>query len=217
MTTTARNNHRPLKILEVSASGRRSDSVSRVLTQDLIDALERRNEPAIVTRRDLAAGVPHVDEAWIAANFTPAEQRTAAQREVLARSDALVAELKDADVVVIGTPIYNFAVPAALKAWIDMVARARLTFRYTDNGPVGLLAGKKAYVVVTSGGVPVDSAIDFATPYLRHALGFIGIDDVEVIAADRLNSRAGDSIDQARRAIADAVFTERRPTLVAAH
>ena len=137
--------------------------MSRFLTQDLIDALESRNDPAVVTRRDLAAGVPHIDEAWI-----------------------------------------------------DMVARARLTIRYTDSGPVGLLTGKKAYVVVTSGGVPVDSAVDFATPYLRHALGFIGIDDVEVIAADRLNSRAGDSIDQARLAIADAVFTERRPTLVVA-
>lgn len=216
MTTTTGITPRPLKILEVSASGRRSDSVSRALTQDLIDALQRRSGAVVVTRRDLAEGIPHVDEAWIRANFTPAEERSAEQRETLARSDDLVAELKAADVIVFGTPIYNFGVPAALKAWIDMVSRARLTFRYTDSGPVGLLTGKKAYVVVTSGGVPVDSVIDFATPYLRHALGFIGLDDVEVIAADRLNSQAEDSIDQARLAIADAVFTTRRPTLVAA-
>jgi len=213
MTMPPLNAARPLRILEVSASGRRGDSVSRALTQDLIDTLEDRNGAAIVTRRDLADGVPLIDEAWIGANFTPSEQRTPAQRDVLARSDALVAELVAADVIVIGAPIYNFGVPAALKAWIDMVARARLTFRYTKDGPVGLLSGKKAYVVVTSGGVPVDSTADFATPYLRHALGFIGIDDVEVIAADRLNNGAGDSIDRARLAITDSVFTARRPTL----
>jgi FMN-dependent NADH-azoreductase len=88
-----------------------------------------------------------------------------------------------------------------------MVARARLTFRYTENGPQGLLDGKKAYVIVASGGVPVDSAVDFATPYLRHALGFIGITDVEVIAAEQLNSRAEESIDAARVRIAELIHT----------
>ena len=99
---------------------------------------------------------------------------------------------------------------AALKAWIDMVARARLTFRYTENGPKGLLEGKKAYLIVASGGVPVDSAVDFATPYLRHALAFIGITDVEVIAAERLNSNAEESIDAARVRIAELVHTAPR-------
>jgi FMN-dependent NADH-azoreductase len=200
----------PLKVLEIAASGRNDGSVSRRLSADLIAALEDRHGRIELTRRDLGKGLPFVDEAWINANFTPAEERNAEQRAALAESDALVAELKAADVLVIGTPIYNFGVPAALKAWVDMVARARLTFRYTENGPKGLLEGKKAYVIVASGGVPVDSAVDFATPYLRHALSFIGITDVDVIAADRLNSRQEESIDAARMRIAELIHTAPR-------
>ena len=197
--------NRTLKILEVSASGRSHDSVSRMLTQDIIDALESRHGMVELTRRDLNAGVRLVDEDWINANFTAAEDRTAEQRGTLGESDALVAELQDADVIVIGAPIYNFGVPASLKAWVDMIARARLTFRYTENGPEGLLKGKKAYVVIASGGVPVDSLADFATPYLRQALSFVGITDVAIIAADQLNRKAGDSIDAARIRIADLI------------
>jgi FMN-dependent NADH-azoreductase len=96
-----------------------------------------------------------------------------------------VAEVMDADVWVIATPIYNFGVPASLKAWIDQIARARITFRYTEQGPKGLLAGKKVYILTATGGTEVGSAIDFATPWLRFVLGFLGITDVEVIAADR--------------------------------
>ncbi len=194
-----------LRVLEVSASGRVGDSVSRVLTQDLIDALEHRYGSVDLTRRDLIDGVPFVNESWISANFTDSDERTAEHRAALAESDGLVAELLEADVLVIGVPIYNFGVPAAFKAWIDMIARARLTFRYTENGPEGLLAGRKAYVVVSSGGVPVDSPADFATPYIRHVLGFIGITDVDIIAADQLNSKADESIDAARVRIADLV------------
>ncbi len=200
----------PLKVLEVAASGRNEGSVSRKLSADLVGALEERHGGIELTRRDLNKGLPFVDEAWIGANFTAAEDRSPGQRLVLAESDALVAELKTADVLVIGTPIYNFGIPAALKAWIDLVARARLTFRYTENGPKGLLEGKKAYVIIASGGVPVDSAVDFATPYLRHALGFIGITDVDVIAADQLNSKADESIDAARMRIAELIHTAPR-------
>jgi FMN-dependent NADH-azoreductase len=117
-----------------------------------------------------------LDTDWVTANFTPPEERGEAERAALAESDALVAELKAADVLVIGVPIYNFGIPAALKAWVDLVARARVTFRYTEQGPVGLLTGKRAYLAVASGGTPVGSAIDFATGYLRHVLGFLGID-----------------------------------------
>lgn len=200
----------PLKVLEIAASGRNDGSVSRRLSADLIAALEGRHGRIDLARRDLGKGLPFVDEAWINANFTPAEERNAEQRAALAVSDSLVAELKAADVLVIGVPIYNFGVPAALKAWVDMVARARLTFRYTENGPKGLLEGKKAYVIVASGGVPVDSAVDFATPYLRHALSFIGITDVDVIAADRLNSGQEESIDAARVRIAELIHTAPR-------
>ena len=194
-----------LNILDISASGRHEGSASRDLSSDLIAALEDRYGAIRVKRRDLAKGVPFVNDAWIDANFTPDEDRSARHRETLAYSDELVDELKEADVLVLGVPVYNFSIPAALKAWIDMVARARLTFRYTENGPQGLLKGKKAYLVVATGGVPVGSAVDFATPYLRHALAFIGISDVEIIAADRLNSDKENSMDRARARIAELV------------
>ena len=198
-----------LKVLEVSASGRSKDSVSRMLTGDIVNAFEAQHGDIDLTRRDLSKGVALVDEDWINANFTAEEERSQEQQAKLAESDALVSELQDADVVIIGAPIYNFGIPASLKAWVDMIARARLTFRYTANGPEGLLKEKKAYVVVASGGVPVDSPVDFATPYLRQALRFVGITDIEVIAADQLNQRAAESIDAARIRIADLIYTTR--------
>jgi FMN-dependent NADH-azoreductase len=193
------------RVLAVNASGRSAASVTRQLSRDLIAALDDRYGNVEVTSRDLADGVPFVDQAWIEANFTPAESRSAEQREALAYSDSLVAELQQADVVVIGAPIYNFSIPASLKAWIDMIARARLSFRYTENGPEGLLKDKKAYIVVASGGVPVGSPVDFATPYLRHVLSFVGITDVEIIAAEKLNTQADDAMDAARARIAEVV------------
>jgi FMN-dependent NADH-azoreductase len=194
-----------LKVLEVSASARSHSSASRALSADLIKALHDRHQEVEVVRRNLSDGIALVDEAWIEANFTPDESRTARHREALALSDSLVAELQAADVIVIGVPLYNFSIPAALKAWIDMIARARLTFRYTENGPEGLLQGKIAYLVVATGGVPVGSPVDFATPYLKHVLGFVGIDEVEIIAAEKLNSQADEAMDQARARIADLV------------
>ena len=179
-------------ILRLDASMRREGSVSRRLLDRLVTKLTGENGAVRIVRRDLAEGAPGlVSEAWIDANFTPADERTAEQQAVLAESDMLVEELKSADILAVGVPIYNFGVPAALKAWVDMVARARLTFNYTENGPVGLLEGKKAYLVVASGGTESGSAIDFATGYMKHVLGFIGIHDVEVITADRLMADAG--------------------------
>lgn len=195
----------PLNVLEVQASARGEGSISRDLTADLIAALEARHGDLNVTRRDLAKGLPFVDEAWVAANFTPDEDRTSTHRQILSRSDDLVAELQAADVIVIGAPMYNFSVPAVLKAWIDMIARARLTFEYTENGPRGLLEGKKAYVVVPSGGVPVGSPADFATPYLRHALKFVGITDVEFIGAQGADRGNDEALDSARARIAELV------------
>jgi len=197
-----------MNVLEISASGRRDGSVSRKLTAEIIEALELKEGSIRVDRRDLNTGVSTVNEAWINANFTPEEDRTKEQRDTLRESDDLVEELRIADVIVVGSPIYNFGIPAALKAWVDLVARARLTFRYTENGPEGLLTNKKAYIVIASGGVPVDSPMDFATPYLRHALAFIGITDIDIIAADRLNSAGDESIDAARVRIADLVHTD---------
>jgi FMN-dependent NADH-azoreductase len=193
--------------LRIDASGRRNQSSSRALADDLVGALEARYGSVQVTRRDLADALPHVDQDWIEANFTDESARSAAQREKLALSDRLVAELRAADALVIGVPIYNFGVPAALKAWVDMICRARQTFRYTENGPEGLLKGRKAFLLIASGGVPVDSPVDFATPYMRQALKFIGIEDVEVIGADQQNRRGEDALSEARARIAEVVHT----------
>ena len=194
-----------LTILEINAAARYEGSVSRDLVADLINALEDRFGSADIKRRDLAKGLPFIDEEWVTANTMPEEERSEHHRRTLAHSDELVAELQDADVLVIGAPIYNFSVPAVLKAWIDMVARARLTFRYTETGPEGLLTGKKAYVIVPSGGVPVGSEADFATPYLRHALAFIGITDVEFVGAKGADRDGGQALDNARAHIAELV------------
>jgi FMN-dependent NADH-azoreductase len=200
-----KNMQKTVKVLRIDASGRRDQSSTRVLTDNLIDALEDRYSDVDVVRRDLAQGMPHVDQNWIEANFTPDEARNTSHRQQLSYSDGLVDELKAAEVIVIGMPIYNFGVPAALKAWVDMVARARLTFRYTENGPEGLLNGKKAYLVVASGGVAIDSEVDFATPYMRQALRFLGITDIEVVAAAQQNKRGDESISDARAQIADLI------------
>jgi FMN-dependent NADH-azoreductase len=164
----------------------------------LLAGLDARGASSEVQVRDLAESLPHVDQSWIEANFTAPGERSEQQQRVLALSDSLVDELRRADVVVIGMPIYNFGVPAALKAWVDLIARARLTFRYTENGPVGLLTGKRAVLVVASGGVPVDSDFDFATPYMRRALNFVGITDIEVVAADGQNARGKEALQKAR-------------------
>lgn len=200
----------PLKILEVQASARESGSISRNLTADLIAALEDRYGGVDITQRDLAKGLPFIDEAWVGANFTPDQERTSTHRQILSRSDDLVAELQAADVIVIGSPVYNFSIPAVLKAWVDMIARARLTFRYTETGAEGLLKDKKAYVVVPSGGVPVGSAVDFATPYLRHALGFVGITDVEFIGAQGADRGNDEALDAARARIAELIHLSPR-------
>lgn len=194
-----------LKVLHLDASSRYEGSVSRTLSGRFIEALRGDMNETDVRQRDVASGLPFVDADWVGANFTRADQRSEQQRQKLAQSDALVQELVDADIIVIGTPVYNFSIPASLKAWIDLVARAGLTFRYTENGPEGLLKGKKAYVIVATGGTRVGSDIDFATGYLRHVFGFIGIDDVTVIGADRLMQQADAAVADAEQQITRAV------------
>lgn len=167
-------------VLHIDASGTVDGSFSRAATAQIINDLA----PTRVIRRDLAeTPLPQVDARWITARLLPDAELTDADRQSLALSDTLVAELMAADTVLIGMPIYNFGMPAALKAWIDLMARPQVTFRYTETGPVGLLEGKSAIVAVASGGVPVDSPVDFATPHLRQVLRFVGIDDITVHAA----------------------------------
>lgn len=194
-----------LNLLRIDASGRKTGSLTRALLDEVVAQLAERYDSVRLVNRDLADSVPHVDEDWIAANFTAAEDRSDSQRRRLEYSDRLVAELKSADTVVIGMPIYNFGVPAALKAWVDMIARARLTFRYSENGPRGLLEGTRAILVVASGGVGVDSEFDFATPYMRRVLNFVGITDITVISADRQNMRGEEVLTDATKQIGERV------------
>lgn len=179
-------------ILHIDASARYEGSVTRQLSARIAEKLAGE-----VITRDLNQSVPQIDEAWVGANFTPSDARTDEQHETLALSDTLIAELQAADVLVLGVPVYNFGVPAALKAWIDQIARAGVTFRYTENGPEGLMKGKRAIIALSTGGTPVGSEIDFASGYLRHILGFIGITDVEIIAADRVLADADAAISAA--------------------
>jgi len=205
----------PLNVLRVDASARREDSLTRTLADRMIAGLRQHAPTLTVTRRDVAQDVPFVDAEWVQANFTDPDARSATQRHTLSGSDALVAEAMRADVWVIGAPIYNFGVPASLKAWIDQIARARLTFRYTEHGPQGLLSGKKVYILTASGGTGVGSDIDFATPWLIFVLGFLGITDIEIIAADRVMARGDDARHSATDRI-DALLARDWPALAAA-
>ena len=173
--------------LIVHSSGRNQDSVTRRITGEVAAQLKTQYPELAFKELDLAQGMPFVNEQWIGANFTSAEQRSAEQHVALEQSDALVSELQMADWLIIGSPIYNFSVPAVLKAWVDQVARAKLTFRYTEQGPEGLLKNKKAILVMASGGVPIGSEMDFATPYLQQMMGFLGIQDVQVLDANNFN------------------------------
>lgn len=170
-----------MTILHIDSSARRTGSVTRDLSDRIVHKLG-----GDVIRRDLADALPQIDESWLGANWTPAAERDADQQDRLALSDALIDEVIRADTLVIGAPVYNFGVPAALKAWIDLVARAGRTFRYTEDGPQGLMTGKRAIIAIASGGTRIGSDIDFASGYLKHILGFIGITDVTFVSADQV-------------------------------
>ncbi len=189
-----------VNILRIDASMRKTGSYSRVLTDKLIEQLtsEKNSE---VTIRDLAEGIPLIDENWIKANFTAVDERTCEQKMCLVASDILVDELYKAELIVIGLPIYNFGVPAAFKAWIDQVVRSKLTFRYGDNGPIGLVENKKAYIIIASGGTKLGTEIDFISDYLRHILGFIGITDVTFIDSSGLGRDESQTLAHAHKAI----------------
>lgn len=173
-------------ILRVESSIKGEAAVSRRLTTRIVNRLVAANPGARVATRDLALGMQPIDGNWISAIFTAPEARDEGQQATAAYADALLAEVKAADILVIALPVYNFGVPAQLKAWIDQLARKGETFYYTETGPVGLLTGKRAIVAYTSDGTKFGSDIDFASGYLRHMLGFFGITDVEFVAADAI-------------------------------
>lgn len=180
-------------ILHINASIRGEESVSRGLSTALAKGLAAKSGGTVTTRDLSANDLPFIDAATFAANGTPAESRTAEQHQTAAIADRLIAELQAADIIVLGVPIYNFGVPAIVKAWADLVARAGTTFAYTPDGPKGLLHGKKAYITVASGGTPVGGDMDFMTSWLTFFLGFLGIKDVEVVAADGIMGADGEA------------------------
>jgi FMN-dependent NADH-azoreductase len=145
------------------------------------------NLGAALTLRDLSRTPhPHLDESTLQALFMPADQRTPQHTERIALDDTLIAEVQAADVLVLGVPMYNFGVPAQLKNWIDAIARAQVTFRYTANGPEGLLKGKKVFVALTRGGLYRNTPTDTQVPYLKTIFGFLGMTDVQFVYAEGL-------------------------------
>ena len=173
-------------ILRIEASIKGEASISRKLTDRLIARLLDAHADASLVSRDLSIGINPVDAAWIGAVFSSAEARTDAQKAIVAYSDVLLNEVRAADIIVIGLPVYNFGVPSQLKSWFDQLARKGETFTYTEAGPQVMLKGKKAIIAMASDGTKQGSAIDFASGYVRHMLTFFGITDVEIVAADAI-------------------------------
>ncbi|APE42229.1 FMN-dependent NADH-azoreductase [Sulfitobacter alexandrii] len=187
-----------MSILRIDSSANTETSVTR----DLTDRIIARLGDADVVVRDLALEpLPQITHTWAVARTTPESDRAPEQVEALKESDKLVAELMAADTIVIGAPVYNFGVPASLKAWIDLVARVGVTFRYTENGPEGLVKGKRVIIAMASGGTPVGSSADFVSGYLKFVLGFMGMTDVSVVAADALATDADGTVARANDAI----------------
>lgn len=175
-------------LLHVKSSVFGDQGQSAQLAERLIKRWLADNADGQVVVRDLVANpISHFDADSIAALSTPAEQRTPEQQAAVELSDTLIAELQQADAVVLGAPMYNFAVPSQLKAWFDQVARNGVTFRYTEQGPEGLLQDKPVYVLATRGGLYRDAGLDFQVPWIKLILGFVGIKQVEVIYAEGLN------------------------------
>ncbi len=166
-----------MNILHITSSIRGDASESTRVTQQIVDKLVAANPGATIVRRDLgAAPVALLDGAALGALFTPGDQRSAAQVARVEQDDTLILEAQAADVIVLGAPMYNFAMPAQLKSWFDAIARAGVTFRYTETGPEGLLKNKKVYVAAARGGV-YEEAQDPQVPQMRALLGFLGLVD----------------------------------------
>ena len=193
-----------MNILQINASARREGANSTRVAASIVARLQDANPGATLTVRDLAA-TPHpvLDEAALGALFTPAEQRSGEQASRVALDDALIAEIQAHDTLVLGVPMYNFGVPVQLKNWIDAIARVGVTFRYTANGPEGLLGGKKVYLALARGGRYRDTAADSQVPYLKTVLGFLGLTDLHFIYAEGLAMGAESSAQGFAQAEAD--------------
>jgi FMN-dependent NADH-azoreductase len=176
-----------MNILQINASARSQGAQSTRLADLVVERLRTDHSQSHLIVRDLAVTpYPVLDEPALQALFTPAEQRTPEQMTRVALDDSLIAELQGADVLVLAVPMYNFGISAQLKNWLDGVARAQVTFRYTEQGPQGLLTGKTVYVALARGGKYRDTAADSQVPYLKTILGFLGMTDVRFVYAEGL-------------------------------
>jgi FMN-dependent NADH-azoreductase len=194
-----------MSLLQINASIFSNHGQSTRLADEFVAAWRASNPGAKVIVRNLAEEtVPHLDAERFGAFLAKPGERSVEQQAVVEYSDALIDELKRADVLVLGLPMYNFGVPSTLKAYIDHIARAGATFKYTEKGPVGLLTGKKAYVFATRGGLYAGTPLDTQTAYVRDMLRFLGIDDVEFVYAEGLAigaERKAAALSEAQRAI----------------
>ena len=175
-------------LLQLNTSLFASGGQSSQLADKFVATWKAHNADARTVVRDLASNpLPHLDAEHFLAFIAQPTERTARQQELATEADALIDEIKSADIIVLGLPMYNFGAPSTLKAYFDRIARAGVTFRYTANGPEGLLTGKKAYIFATRGGLYAGTPLDSQTTYVRDFLGFLGITDVEFIYAEGLN------------------------------
>ncbi|ENO77272.1 FMN-dependent NADH-azoreductase [Thauera mechernichensis] len=190
-----------MNILQINGSARTEGANSTRVASDIVARLKSTHPEALIVLRDLARDpAPVIDEGALGALFTPADQRTPEQAVRVAESDALIAEVQAADVIVIGVPMYNFGISTQLKNWIDAIARAGVTFRYTERGPEGLLKGKKVIVAFARGGRYRGTPADTQTPFLQTVFAFLGMTDVRFVYAEGLNM--GD--ESARQGFAEA-------------
>jgi len=187
------------QILSVVASISGESSSSRILASEASRHLLDQTPGGKLVVRDTSQLLSPIDSTWTQAAYTPEAQRSAQQRQRLQLSDELIDELVQADHLIIATPMYNFSVPSGLRVWIDHVARAGVTFQYTESGPKGLLEDKPVTLIVSTGGVKLDSPADFVTPYLRQVLGFVGLHSIRVVAADGMAVSAQESMTRARQ------------------
>ncbi len=187
-------------LYHLDSSGRYGESVSRKLSKILVDGLKAKHK-ADVKYRDLNDKMMFVDQTFVDVKGNPDHASENKDDIVVQFSDTLIKEIEDADIIVLGVPMYNFSPPAVVKAWVDLIARPRKTFKYTDNGPVGLLTDKKVYLVVAAGGTKIGSEGDFSTPWLKYCLKFMGITDVEIVAADQVSIKDSNSIEKAEQEI----------------
>jgi len=180
-----------MKILHLISSPRGEASFSIKLGNAIVGKLQAANADSTVNVHSLVkAPFPHLEESHLNSFFTPVESRTSEMLEAVKHSDQAIAELQDADAIVIGVPMYNFSIHSTLKAWIDHIARAGITFRYTENGPEGLVKGKKVYLAISTGGIYSEGAMksyDFTEPYLRAVLGFLGMTDITAYRVEGVN------------------------------